>query len=103
MYWMQLYTLSIATASSGGTSDTLDLQDIQFNNNSASWSFLENQNGSQSVLTVKDTSSDVANITLLGQYLAGGQSASSSGLNSALFQLAGDNTTGTLVHTTYHA
>jgi hypothetical protein len=85
----------------GTSSDTLDLQDIKFA--SASWSFKENAADTQGVLTVKDTAGDVANITLMGQYLAANASATSAS-GSTLFNLAADtltNTTGTLVTTTH--
>jgi hypothetical protein len=86
----------------GTNSDQLVLQDI--NASSAKWSFIENANGKQGVLTVSDSSGDIARITLLGQYLAAGKSASS-GAGSTLFETAKDSVTGTggTLVTTCHA
>jgi hypothetical protein len=51
---------------------------------------------------VKDGAGDTANITLLGQYIAAGKSASSAGLSpSTLFHLDHDSNAGTLVTTTF--
>jgi hypothetical protein len=66
------------------------------------WSFKENVNGQQGVLSVKDGLGDTAKVTLLGQYLAAGGTAHAG--TSTLFQLSSDtvtNTTGTLVTTSF--
>ena len=86
----------------GTNSDTLGLQDVNFTSG-VSWSFKENANGNRGVLTVNDGSGDIANITLLGQYLAADASASSA--TSNLFHASADDvthTTGTLVTTSFH-
>jgi len=83
----------------GTHSDTLDLQDINFASG-ANWSFQENANGNRGMLTVTDSMGDTAKVTLLGQYLAAGATANSG--NSNLFGLAADQTSGTLVTTTFH-
>jgi probable HAF family extracellular repeat protein len=86
----------------GTNSDTLDLQGINFASG-VTWSFKENANGQQGILTVKDEIGDTAKITLLGQYLAAGASATSA--HSELFQISSDNvtnTTGTLITTNFH-
>jgi hypothetical protein len=97
------FTGTVAGLNSNGThSDTLDLQDINFASG-VSWSFNENANGQQGVLTVADGNGHVANISLLGQYLAAGTSATSA--SSTLFQTATDNSTntaGTLITTNFH-
>jgi hypothetical protein len=85
----------------GTHSDKLVLQDIAFA--SEKWSFTENANGHQGVLTVSDGNGDTAKINLLGQYLAAGQTVNSG--NSTLFHAAADNitnSTGTLITTTFH-
>jgi hypothetical protein len=84
--------------SDGTNSDTLDVQDINFAG--VSWSFKENKAGTQGVPTLTDAS-HTANITLIGQYLAASQSASSAGPTPSLFQTAQDATGGTLVTTTF--
>jgi hypothetical protein len=84
----------------GTHSDTLDLQDINFASG-VNWSFQENTNGNRGTLTVNDGMGDTAKLTLLGQYLAAGTSANSG--NSNLFGLAADQSSGTLVTTTFHA
>jgi hypothetical protein len=85
----------------GTNSDTLDLRDINFASG-VTWSFVENNNGQQGILTVKDGSGDTANIALIGQYLAAGSSATSA--TSTLFNVAADDvmhSSGTLVTTTF--
>jgi hypothetical protein len=85
----------------GTRSDKLVLQDIAFA--SAKWSFTENANGHQGVLTVSDGNGDTARLNLLGQYLAAGQTVNSG--NSTLFHAAADNitnSTGTLITTSFH-
>jgi hypothetical protein len=83
----------------GTSSDTLDLKDVKFNSGATSWSFTENKSTTApgGVLTVTDHSGDTANISLLGQYLAGGQSASSASSN--LFSIATVGSGGTLATT----
>jgi hypothetical protein len=80
-------------------SDVIDLRDVD--PASASWSYSPT-NGGSSGLTV-DSNSGEAIINLLGQYLAGGASASSSGPDSNLFHLASDGHGGTLLTTSFHA
>ena len=91
--------------SDGIGSDTLDLQNIDFNSGvGLTWSFSENANGQQGVLTVKDHLGDVVNIALLGQYLAAGGTAKSA--TSNIFQTSADDITnsgGTLITTNVHA
>ncbi len=81
----------------GVNSDTLDLKSIIFAS-SASWTFTESASGNQGLLAVADTQGNTANLTLQGQYLAAGTSATS--LTSSIFQLATDSGTGSLVTTT---
>ena len=85
----------------GTNSDTLDLQDINFASG-VTWSFKENANGQQGVLSVKDHLGDTANVTLLGQYLAA--SVTETSATSSLFQTSVDhitNTIGTLIATNF--
>ena len=88
--------------SDGTHSDTIGLRDITFATG-VSWSFNENAGGTGGDLTVKDGSGHIADIGLLGQYLAAGGTATSA--TSSLFQLSADNvtgSTGTLVTTSFH-
>ena len=89
--------------SDGTNSDALDLQNIDFASG-VTWKFTEDVGGQQGVLSVRDHSGDVANITLLGQYLASGGVASSTGAHpSTIFQTAADLTGGTLITSNVHA
>jgi hypothetical protein len=88
--------------SDGTHSDTIGLRDITFGSG-VSWSFNENAGGTGGDLTVKDGYGHIADIALLGQYLAAGTTASSASSN--LFQLSADHvtgSTGTLVTTSFH-
>jgi hypothetical protein len=69
-------------------------------NTSVTWSFGQQTIGASAkgVLTVTD-GTDVATITLLGQYLNSVGTVNSTGSN--LFQTAVDSSTGTLVTTTH--
>jgi hypothetical protein len=97
------FTGTVAGMYSDGTnSDTIGLRDIAFASGT-SWSFSENASGTGGDLTVKDGSGHVADIGLLGQYMAAGGSATSA--TSNLFQLSSDHVTGssgTLVTTSFH-
>ena len=54
-------------------------------------------------MTVRDHAGDTANITLLGQYLTAGATASSTeALASTIFQTAADPATGALITTSVH-
>jgi hypothetical protein len=86
----------------GTHSDTIGLRDITFAGGT-SWSFSENAGGTAGDLTVKDGYGHIADIALLGQYLAAGATATSA--TSSLFQLSSDHvtgSTGTLVTTSFH-
>jgi hypothetical protein len=88
--------------SDGTHSDTIGLRDITFAGG-VNWSFSENAGGTGGDLTVKDGYGHIADIALLGQYLAAGTTASSASSN--LFQLSADHvtgSTGTLVTTSFH-
>ncbi len=88
--------------SDGTHSDTIGLRDITFASG-VSWSFNENAGGTGGDLAVKDGNGHIADIGLLGQYLAAGGAATSA--TSNLFQLSADHitgSTGTLVATSFH-
>ncbi len=88
--------------SDGTNSDVLGLRDIAFASG-VGWSFQENAGGTGGNLSVSDGAGHIADIGLLGQYLAAGGSASSG--TSNLFQLSADHVTGssgTLVSTSFH-
>jgi hypothetical protein len=97
------FTGTVAGMYSDGThSDTIGLRDITFAGG-VNWSFSENAGGTGGDLTVKDGYGHIADIALLGQYLAAGTTASSASSN--LFQLSADHvtgSTGTLVTTSFH-
>ena len=88
--------------SDGVHSDTLGLLDLNFASG-VNWSFNENAGGTGGALTVNDGAGHIADIALLGQYLAAGGSATSA--TSNLFQVSADHvtgSTGTLVTTSFH-
>jgi hypothetical protein len=97
------FTGTLAGLYSDGThSDILGLRSIDFASGVA-WSFTENAGGTGGELTVSDGSGHVADVALIGQYLAANGSATSAA--SDLFMLSADyvtGSTGTLVTTSFH-
>jgi len=87
------------------SSDVIDLENIAYSSNGTSWSFRENNSATNpgGTLTVTDASGHVAQIHLLGQYLAAGHSVSAAA-GSTLFSLSSDtdiHAMGILVTTTH--